>query len=1040
MSPRSRKVLVLGKDTRAFLSVVRSLGRQRLHVHVGWCDPGAAAARSRYVSALHEIPPPAPGHLAWRDRLLEMLEREHFDLVIPCNDPSILPLQLHRQQFAPFVDSIYLLDELAFRIAFDKVESYELARSLGIAVPRRVRVSRLDDLAAALSSFSLPMVVKPRASFTADRLTSKHHVRLARSPEELALLVQALLPWGDVAVEEKIGGHGAGVEVLAHEGEVLASFQHVRVHEPPTGGGSSYRRSAALDGELFLASQKFLEALRYTGVAMLEFKVDPERGTWAFIEINARFWGSLPLALAAGVDFPYYLYQMWVEGRRDFPREYRTGVYCRNLVNDVLWMKKAWRAGSVSRWRLTGELARLATLREHSDTFVADDPWPGLAELWSGVRRGVRAAGRKVPRPRRRRANDARRALQAARRVLFVCKGNICRSPFAHRLAERVFPSDVRVASCGYHPAAGRSCPIEAVRVAEEMGIDLRSHRSLVLSAAMLRDADVVLVFDDDNYRMLRDRHAWAMPKVHFLGVVGGHPGAVIRDPDGGGLADFRLAYETIRRSVMSAFAPTPRDAMRSPRSIVRRITSTIGRRLRWHPLSVAMRLLMHALRNGLWRSLSPALRKVVREQQVLTWPTLISDRSDSADIVAYLRQCGLRVQEGGNAFYLPPQPRLVEMLGAAVEHYPPGSGFKILRDFRGVEEAHYLHPQRQTRLRRRLIGTPRDQLIVANYLHHLHLGPRVWDLCLLRAGRIPMPAFVVQHVEGTAPDADECAAFLQRLRAALSETELRISVPNWERSKDFRSPTCNHNLLRDASGALNYIDFQNFTVRNPQRILEATPEVASPRPPLRRREGSAPEAAERFHAVRHLLGEHGLELRDRLVLDIGCHGGVMLHHALSAGAWWGLGWDRPAAAMRAQAIAVALGFTRLDVIPADLDDQYDFGASVPGWLGPHLEESIVLCLAIGQHIGVASSVVDLPWRALVYEAHDGEPVPEASEHVRAFVTRGARVAHQPHGHTDARARPLFLLIREPAAATVPAHAIHPDPTRRQEPGIRLPR
>ena len=583
MSPigrtRGRRVLVLGRDTRAFLAVVRSLGRQGLEVQVGWCDPRAAAAQSRYVRTRHDIPAPSLQRFEWRDRLLEILRREHVDLVIPCNDPSILPLQLHKADFAPFLGCIYLLEDRAFRIAFDKLESYDLARSLGIRVPRRLRVACLEDLPPALDAFSFPVLVKPRASFTSDRLTSKHHVRWARSPRELQSLVQALLPWGDVAVEERISGRGAGVEVLAHEGEVLACFQHVRVHEPPSGGGSSYRCSSALDPQLVRATQRFLEALRYTGVAMLEFRIDPERGTWAFIEINARFWGSLPLALAVGADFPYYLYQMWVEGRRDFPRGYRTGVYCRNLALDALWMKRTWQADrsdptvtTVSRWRVATDLVRLVTLREHSDTFVLDDPWPGVAELWNAARRGLRMLQRAVrsriicrPQLRPRRAATARQALRRARRVLFVCKGNICRSPFAHHLAERVSPSHLAIASCGYHPEPGRRCPAEAVRVADEMGIDLRPHRSQVLSVRMLHDADVIFVFDQDNYLALRDGHAWALPKVHFLGVLGDRHPAVIRDPDGGSAADFRVVYEAIRQSVTSAFSALPRGADVAP-------------------------------------------------------------------------------------------------------------------------------------------------------------------------------------------------------------------------------------------------------------------------------------------------------------------------------------------------------------------------------------------------------------------------------------------------------------------------------------------
>src|SRR5436309_4883105 len=82
-----------------------------------------------------------------------------------------------------------------------------------------------------------------------------------------------------------------------------------------------------------------MAALRYTGVAMVEFKIDLPTGRWILVEINGRFWGSLPLAIAAGADFPYWLYQMMVEGRRDFPREYAIGIYARNTSQDLEWLR-----------------------------------------------------------------------------------------------------------------------------------------------------------------------------------------------------------------------------------------------------------------------------------------------------------------------------------------------------------------------------------------------------------------------------------------------------------------------------------------------------------------------------------------------------------------------------------------------------------------------------------------------------------------------------------------------------------------------------
>src|SRR4051794_16465886 len=92
----TRKVLVLGQDNRAALAVVRSLGRAGLSVHLGWCPKTAAPARSRYCGAVHLLPSFSPAQSEWKEALLKLVAREQFDLVLPCNDPSILPLQQHR--------------------------------------------------------------------------------------------------------------------------------------------------------------------------------------------------------------------------------------------------------------------------------------------------------------------------------------------------------------------------------------------------------------------------------------------------------------------------------------------------------------------------------------------------------------------------------------------------------------------------------------------------------------------------------------------------------------------------------------------------------------------------------------------------------------------------------------------------------------------------------------------------------------------------------------------------------------------------------
>jgi protein-tyrosine-phosphatase len=348
------------------------------------------------------------------------------------------------------------------------------------------------------------------------------------------------------------------VELLVTDGETLVAFQHERVHEPPRGGGSSYRKSVPLSSELLDAARRLMAALRWTGVAMVEFRQDPRSGRWIFIEINGRFWGSLPLALAAGVDFPYHLYQLLVEGRRDFPSGYRVGLHARNLLLDFEWFLASRERGLAGASRTLLSAAAEATrnlvlLRERSDALVRDDPAPGWAELaalrrrlWGNVKQRSHRVLAAVPGYSTLQATRARRALRGARTVLFVCKGNICRSPFAAAYARTVLPGPPRILSAGTYRVAGRPSPREALEAGRILGVDLSDHCSVVLNDDLVRDSDLILVFDGDNAREILERHPAARGKIHWLAALGGAGVSAVRDPYGRPLADFVAVYRQI--------------------------------------------------------------------------------------------------------------------------------------------------------------------------------------------------------------------------------------------------------------------------------------------------------------------------------------------------------------------------------------------------------------------------------------------------------------------------------------------------------------
>ncbi len=559
------KVLVLGDDTRSFLAIVRSLGRQGVAVHAAPANFAAPALRSRHIAAIHRLPPYMGDGAEWLAAVEALLVAERFEMVIPCDETTLLPFWHHRARLE-LLSRIGIPGDRAIEVLFDKHATRELAASLGVAVAPG-RLPRPDDTPEGLlAELGRPVVVKPRRSYTEGRLHSRAKVQVAGDAAALAQALARLDP-EETLLEAFRPGHGAGVSVLAHEGRVLQAFEHHRVRE--TGSGSFYRVSAPVTPALGAACAAMVEAVGYTGVAMFEFRLGDTAQDWVLLEVNARPWGSLPLPVGIGVDFPYRWYRLVVHGEETAPVVYPAGRYGRNLLPDIrgiLAEAKEHDGGAASRaWlvlRRFAEMARVLTGRERHDVLVADDPRPGLVELREAAALVLERVATWLPGAARRRRQRALAALARARaaahaaraplRVVFVCQGNICRSPFAAaqlraRLEEG---NDVEVASFGMMPRPGRTTPELGLAAAAARGIDLTPHRSAWFSPEEAARAGVVLVFDEINRQALHDRYPALAAPVLFLSDFADPPLPRIDDPVDGDRAVFDAAYAEIARAV----------------------------------------------------------------------------------------------------------------------------------------------------------------------------------------------------------------------------------------------------------------------------------------------------------------------------------------------------------------------------------------------------------------------------------------------------------------------------------------------------------
>ncbi len=321
---------------RATLAVVRALGRAGIKVTVGQQESSSIAGRSRYCAAAVRYPSPLTGGQAFKAFLRDEMRSGRYSILLPMTDITTNYVAEDAAELRQFVH-LPLPDLARIRKAQDKRETLALAQRLGIACPATVAAANGGAIEEALETLSFPMVLKPRFSRVFQGAWRYGQVQYANDRDELISKYQAAhseIP--SPLIQEKIEGEGCGMFLLLWNGELKAAFAHLRLREkPPSGGVSVCCKSIPLDATLLEKSYLLLRQIGWHGPAMVEFKVDDRDGQPKFIEVNGRFWGSLQLAIDAGLNFPLLLYRLALGESVPFSADYRIGVKNRWLLGDL---------------------------------------------------------------------------------------------------------------------------------------------------------------------------------------------------------------------------------------------------------------------------------------------------------------------------------------------------------------------------------------------------------------------------------------------------------------------------------------------------------------------------------------------------------------------------------------------------------------------------------------------------------------------------------------------------------------------------------
>lgn len=561
--------LLIGNLPRIVVPVARRLAARGIPVYAASIGRGLDF-RSRALRSFTILPDDQKDSAAFFASLRDLIARNEIDTIMPCGDECLRALAAHDEKVRGLVTYCAPPAATVLKI-LHKPDTLAIADEAGVPVPRDYNLPDIGVVDAMRLRIAFPVIVKPhsREGEAATGIKSQ----TVHSFGELRALFERFPDFGkSFLIQDYIPGYGVAVNLLMQDGDAVVAMQHRRLREYPIRGGVSVSATTeAIDPELLSLSVKLLRALEWEGVAMVEFRRDDESGRLALMEVNGRFWGSISLALHSGVDFPWYLWQI-AHGQRPAVTVARVDARFRWLGGDLRRTWEGLTSGENHGWRAAAQ-AFGDCVGAKDSIWSWSDPLPGVQDfIFSAGGVGLmaarfamrsmfspvalhkfgtlRQAGRTMPLKYAMRtflrSGRFRGPSRDVHSVVFICHGNIMRSPMAEALLRAAAPG-LTVESAGTCAIAGSNADPRALQVAREFGVSLENHRARPVTTEMIASADLLVVMDYVNYVLLTDRFPEAASKTVLFGSLEHGAPLEIDDPYAGNLEDVRVAYRRVQ-------------------------------------------------------------------------------------------------------------------------------------------------------------------------------------------------------------------------------------------------------------------------------------------------------------------------------------------------------------------------------------------------------------------------------------------------------------------------------------------------------------
>lgn len=371
--------LVTDGAQKVALELTRSLGIEGLKVLVvekSSCKNACIAAKSTFCNKSATI--------------TDYESSDFYDLclrsrtIFPVSTNTIISVM--KKAPPEILSKCLLSSNETFKKANNKASVIEIAKKAGVEFPETLLLSH--ENMPDPGSIRLPAVLKlldDEGLF----LEPSQRYGIVRSVDEIKKVWSRLASFGkDIVAQDYIEGNVYGWSAIyGRDGKMLAGIGHHRLREYPISGGPSTYCESVKNKELETAGRKILDYLRWTGPAMVELKLDKNDGKFKIIEVNPRYWGSLPLARFAGLNLPFLQYQVILGNETAPVKEYGVKTKLKFRAVDLLAALDEFFIAKDKKSYLIKYLLECLNFNIKDGTWSCRDPIPEFYYLLDRIRR-----------------------------------------------------------------------------------------------------------------------------------------------------------------------------------------------------------------------------------------------------------------------------------------------------------------------------------------------------------------------------------------------------------------------------------------------------------------------------------------------------------------------------------------------------------------------------------------------------------------------------------------------------------------------------